>query len=294
MQFGPFDIACIETGLFRLDGGAMFGVVPRNLWERTNPPDESNRINMAMRSLLVRGGSRTILVDTGVGDKLGEKLRSIYHIDQGEFNLLDGLAAQGVHPDQITDVILTHLHFDHAGGSVKRAEDGALLPVFPNARHYVQKSHWEWAMHPSDRDKASFLPENYMPLREHGLLDILDGNMELFPGISLELMNGHTFGQQLLRVSDDRRAIVFCGDLIPMSAHVPAPYIMGYDLQPLVTLSEKTAFLQRAAAQSDILLFEHDPPVQSGIVLKDERGYRLAHAGSLVDLVAMQQSMLSR
>jgi glyoxylase-like metal-dependent hydrolase (beta-lactamase superfamily II) len=291
MNFGPFEAISIETGLFRLDGGAMFGVVPKNLWERTNPPDEKNRILMALRTLLIRVGSRTILVDTGVGLKTGEKFRSIFGIDFSDYELEQSLAAHGVAPRDVTDVILTHLHFDHAGGAVRKDGDD-LLPLCPNARHFIQKKHWEWALSPSDRDKASFLPENYIPLKEHGLLDILDGNTELYPGIALEIVNGHTFGQQLVRISHDGRSIVFCGDLIPMAAHVPAPYIMGYDLQPLVTLEEKHRFLTQAAQRRDILVFEHDPVAQAGIAAVDERGYRLEHQGTLAEIIAVQQALL--
>ena len=290
MNFGEFDIFSIETGVFRLDGGAMFGVVPRNLWERTNPPDEKNRIRMGMRTLLIRTGSRNILVDTGVGNKFTEKFRSIYGIDDSGSSLQDGLARHDLKPGDITDVILTHLHFDHVGGAVVRNGDD-LLPTFPNAQCFVQRPHWDWAMKPSDRDKASFLPENYMPLYEHGTLQILDGTTELYPGLSVEIINGHTFGQQLVRLSRNDRAIVFCGDLIPMSAHVPAPYIMGYDLQPLVTLQEKVAFLDRATRNADILVFEHDADVQAGIVTMDERGFRLAEQGSLDAMIAFQQSI---
>jgi glyoxylase-like metal-dependent hydrolase (beta-lactamase superfamily II) len=291
MKYGSYDVHSLDTGLFRLDGGAMFGVVPRNLWERTNPPDEKNRILMALRTLLVRGNGRTILIDTGVGEKYGEKFRSIYSIDLENRTLEQRLGEYGVRPEDVTDVILTHLHFDHVGGAVRR-EGNALAPAFPNARHYLQKRHWEWAMRPSDRDKASFIPENYMPLYERGMVDVVDGTTELFPGIRLETVDGHTFAQQLVRIVDDRRSIVFCCDLIPMSAHVPAPYIMGYDLQPLVTLEEKTRFLAKAVDDRDILVFEHDPFVQGGIVLSDEKGFRLTESGTLNDMIVAQERLL--
>lgn len=290
MKFGQFEVFPIETGLFRLDGGAMFGVVPRNLWEKTNPPDAKNRILMALRTLLIRSGSRTILVDTGVGYKNSEKFHSIYGIDLTGFSLEDGLARHGVSPGDVTDVILTHLHFDHVGGAVRKSGND-LLPSFPNAACYVQKTHWEWAMNPSDRDKASFLPENYMPLLEHGKLQVVDGNTELFAGVSVEMMNGHTFGQQLVRIRDDNRSMVFCGDLIPMAGHLPAPYIMGYDLQPLVTLEEKVRFLDKAVVDKDILVFEHDPLAQAGIPVKGDHGFRLTQAGTLDEMIVLQHSL---
>ena len=284
MKFGPYAIDPVMTGDLRLDGGAMFGVVPRILWSRTNPPDELNRIAMTMRSLLIRGGGRTILVDTGAGRKDSEKFAKIFALDDAPYSLETSLAALGVAPEEVTDVILTHLHFDHVGGAVRR-DDGALRLAFPNAMHFVQRRQWEWALHPSDRDKASYLPDNFLPLRDAEKLALLDGDTELFPGISLRVVDGHTFGQQLVRISNDTRSLLYCGDLIPMSAHVPGPYIMGYDLQPIVTLEEKTAMLEGAVRNRDILMFEHDPGVEAALVTRDERGYRISETGSIVDLL---------
>jgi glyoxylase-like metal-dependent hydrolase (beta-lactamase superfamily II) len=285
MKHGPFTIDPVMTGDFRLDGGAMFGVVPRTLWSRGNPPDEHNRIAMTMRALLVRTAERTILVDTGVGNKNPDKFAQIFALDFGQYTLESSLAAHGVAPEDVTDVILTHLHFDHVGGAVRR-DDGRLALAFPNAVHYVQRRQWEWALAPSDRDKASYLPDNYLPLRDAEKLALLDGDTELFPGIALHVVDGHTFGQQLVRVTHEGRSVLYCADLVPMSAHIPAPYIMGYDLQPVVTLNEKKRLLDDAAANGDVLVFEHDPGVEAAVVTKDERGYRATATGGIHELLA--------
>ncbi len=205
MTIGSYTISLIETGDFRLDGGAMFGVVPKPLWERVCPADVANRIAMTMRCLLLEGNGKKILVDTGVGNKDSAKFREIFAIDDSAKSLLGALAARGVTPEQITDVILTHLHFDHAGGST-HLENGKAVPSFPNARYHVQRRHWEHAQQPTERDKASFLPPNYMPLHEAGLLELLDGEGELFPGIELHLLNGHTPAMQAVKVTDGSSA----------------------------------------------------------------------------------------
>lgn len=284
MTFGSWKVDLLETGRFRLDGGAMFGIVPKNLWSKNNPADERNRIDMTMRSLILRGKDRVVLVDTGVGHKDSAKLHDIYAIDFSGHSLAAGLAALGVDASSVTDVILTHLHFDHAGGSVLRhGEDLAL--TFPNAIHYVQRRHWEWAMHPSERDRASFFPENYVPIQEAGRLQLLDGAEQILEDLSLQLIDGHTFAQQLVRVHGDGRALLFAGDLVPMSAHVPGPWIMGYDLQPLVTLQEKNIILTEAAARGDVLVFEHDPFVEAATVQQTEKGFRLGLHGTLEDVL---------
>jgi glyoxylase-like metal-dependent hydrolase (beta-lactamase superfamily II) len=288
MRFDNCELDPVEAGSLYLDGGAMFGVVPRALWSRTNPPDEKNRIHMAMRGLLIRDGERVILVDTGTGHKDEEKFRAIYGMTFEQQELLRSLAALGVQPADVTDVVLTHLHFDHVGGAVQRVE-GALEPVFPRAAHHVQRPQWEWAMKPSLRDRASYLPDNYLPLRDRELLRLHDGVEEPFPGIELLPMHGHTFGQQLVRVSRGGRSVIFCGDLIPMAAHVPAPYIMSYDLQPLVTLEEKTGFLTEAARRRDVLVFQHDPLCEAAIVAANEKGFFIEHRGTLDEMLAVQE-----
>lgn len=280
MEFGSWKVDLLETGRFKLDGGAMFGVIPKPLWNKTNPADERNRIDMTMRALCLRRGDRVILVDTGVGRKESGKFQNIFSIDFSVVSLETGLSALGVSAEEVTDVILTHLHFDHVGGCV-RNEGGDLGPMFPNATHYVQRRQWEWAMAPSDRDRASFIDDNYLPLREAGLLQLLDGEEEIFEDMELHIVDGHTFGQQLVRVRNGDASLLYAADLIPMSAHVPGPWIMGYDLQPLVTLKEKYEILTRAVGDRDILLFEHDPFVEAATVERSEKGFRLAHHGKL-------------
>jgi glyoxylase-like metal-dependent hydrolase (beta-lactamase superfamily II) len=284
MTFGKYDISLIESGRIRLDGGAMFGVVPKPLWEKVNNVDEHNRIAMTMRSLVLRRNGRIILVDAGVGDKESEKFRSIYAVDHSRYRLTDELRSLGIEPEAVTDVVLTHLHFDHVGGCVRRIGD-RLDPVFPNARHYVQQRHWDWALQPSDKDKASFLPDNYLPLRDAGLIAFLDGEAELFEGVHLEIVNGHTFGQQMLRIDGGGASLLYAADLIPMSAHIPAPWIMSYDLQPLVTLEEKLRVLDRAARDGDILLFEHDAATEAATVIKTDKGYSAGVRGTLASLL---------
>ncbi|HAV22608.1 MAG: MBL fold metallo-hydrolase [Ignavibacteria bacterium GWA2_55_11] len=272
MTIGPYTITALETGRFALDGGAMFGIVPWVFWSASNPPDNRQRITLAARCLLVRGNGRTILVDNGNGDKWGAKLRDIYRLDMSRFSLSTSLAAAGVTPNDITDVILTHLHFDHAGGSTILV-DGKPVPAFPRAKYYVQKDHWDWSRQPTDRDRASFMKDDYLPLHEQGMLEYIDGEGELFPGIRLVVTNGHTTAQQLPLITDGVQSLLFCCDLIPTASHVPYPYIMGYDLRPLVTLDEKKRILPRAYEERWTLFLEHDPDVH-GVTLKStDKGF---------------------
>ena len=271
MQIGPYSITPIETGRFALDGGAMFGIVPWVFWSKTNPPDDRRRITLAARCLLIRGNGRVILVDNGNGDKWNDKLKDIYRLDTAHSSLDASLAAAGVRPDDVTDVILTHLHFDHAGGSTRRI-DGKLVPTFPRARHYVQKEHWLWSEHPTERDRASFMPDDYLPLHQNGLLEFVDGPVELFPGIEMVVCNGHTTAQQLPKITDGRTTMLFCCDLVPTASHVPFPYIMGYDLRPLVTLDEKKRILSRAQEEGWTLFLEHDPDVHAVTLKRMDKG----------------------
>lgn len=289
IPFGRYEIAPVETGRLRLDGGAMFGVVPRNLWEKTNPADEQNRIDMRMRTLLIRDAERTILVDAGVGHKESDKFNSIFAIDFSDHTLEGGLRALGVAPEDVTDVIVTHLHFDHVGGAVIHRDDELRLR-FPNADHYVQRRQWDWANAPSDRDRASYLPYNFVPIDDAGKLRLLDGEEELFPDLHLHVVDGHTFGQQLIRLTDGDQSVVYAADLIPMSSHVPAPWIMGYDLQPLNTLAEKEELLSRAVTKRDILVFEHDAFSEASLVGVGKKGYEPAHAGRLSDVIQAAES----
>jgi len=268
----------VEAGNFKLDGGAMFGVVPKVLWERTNPADENNQIEMACRCLLVEHDSRLILIDTGMGEKQSEKFFSHYH-RWGNHTLEGSLKKAGFAIDQITDVFLTHLHFDHCGGAVRYTDQGTLVPTFPNASFWVHKEHWLWATTPNVREKASFLPENILPLEKSGQLQFIEGSGPLlektpFP-FSILLVDGHT-EKQMLPIIDYRGSrLVFCADLIPTAGHLPIPYVMGYDTRPLLTLDEKSAFLKEAE-ENDVLLFlEHDPNHEIISLKITEKGVRM-------------------
>lgn len=272
MTIGPYELTSIETGRFALDGGAMFGVVPWVFWSKTNPPDDRQRITLAARCLLIRGDGRTILVDNGNGDKWNAKLKDIYRLDTEHSDLLRSLAAAGVAPEEVTDVILTHLHFDHAGGST-RMVNGSPEPVFVNAVHHVQRAHWECSQDPTDRDRASFMKDDFMVLKERGMLRFVDGEQELFPGISVLVCNGHTTAQQLPKITDGRTTLLFLCDLVPTTSHLPFPYVMGYDLRPLTTLEEKKRVLPQAEKEGWVLFFEHDPVTVAVTLKRTEKGY---------------------
>lgn len=277
MTLGDYELHAIDTGRFGLDGGAMFGVVPKPLWSRSNPPDDRNRIELAARALLLVGRGKTILVDNGNGSKFTDKQIDIYRLDTSLFDLTRSLAVHGVAPQDITDVILTHLHFDHAGGSTVRI-DGELTPAFPRARYYVQRSQWNQAVNPTEKDRGSFMPDDFLPLMEHGVLELLDGEGELFPGISLLIVNGHTSGLQLPLITGGSATVLYCCDLFPTISHVPLPYIMAYDLRPMVTLEEKKKLLPRAFEEGWTLFFEHDPAVTAGKLKKTDKGFAFGKA----------------
>ncbi|HHJ51944.1 MAG TPA: MBL fold metallo-hydrolase [Caldithrix abyssi] len=274
MKIGDYDIFTVETGYVSLDGGAMFGVVPKVLWQKTNPADELNRIQLAMRVMVIRSEQRLIVVDAGVGYKMNEKLSKIYNVDHQKYTLEESLAAHNLKPEDVTDVIITHLHFDHIGGATYYDGDQLKL-TFPNANHYVQAEQWHWALHPSDKDKASYMPENFLPIQEAGKLVQLDGPKQLFPGIDVLVMFGHTPGMQLPKISDGQTTLLYCADLMPTASHIPLPYIMGYDNNPLITLEEKKRILPQAVEEGWILVFEHDPFRAAGTVEKTDKGYRL-------------------
>ncbi len=274
MKIGDYNLKVINTGLFRLDGGAMFGVVPKTLWSRTNPPDNSNRIDMCTKALMLDNGKRKILIDTGVGTKLSRKLNDIYAVDFSEYNLLKSLKEHNIERDDVTDVILTHLHFDHAGGCTF-IEDGELKITFPNAVHYVQAKHFEWACNPSVRDKASFINDNFDPLFKNEQIKFVEGDYKFDESINLFSVNGHTRNMQIVKISDDNTTLLFLADLIPMASHIPLPYIMGYDLMPLLTLEEKRNYLEKASAGNWLLFFEHDPSTEIGIAGFDGNNFFL-------------------
>jgi glyoxylase-like metal-dependent hydrolase (beta-lactamase superfamily II) len=271
MKVGPYSISLIETGDFRLDGGAMFGVVPKPLWSRLCPADDANRIFMTMRVLLIENSERKILVDCGAGEKDGLKFRELYALDNSQKSLVNSLRASGITPDQITDVILTHLHFDHAGGAT-RLDGKEVVPTFPKAQYYVQRKQYDHALSRSERDRASYIDQNYEPLRAAGQLNFTDGDTEILPGIELLTMSGHTPFLQTVRVTDGTHVVWFPADLIPMSAHIPLPYIMGYDLFPVTTLAEKKKILPRVADEKWTVVFEHDPQVPASRLSLDDKG----------------------
>lgn len=275
MKIGSYEVHAIETGAFALDGGAMFGVVPKTLWSKKIAADEKNRIAMRLRCLLLQGEGRNILVDNGMGTKWDEKLTDIYRLDHSQYNLTKALAEHHLTPDQITDVWLTHLHFDHAGGST-RLEDGKPLPVFPKATYYVQKDHLEWAHNPKEKDRASFMAHDWEPLAKAGILKIVDGEKEILPGCRARLFHGHTRASQGLFLDDGKTKLLFCADTIPTSVHLGLPWIMGYDNFPLITLEEKKKVLEQAARENWILVFEHCPHVAAGRVEKTEKGFQLS------------------
>jgi glyoxylase-like metal-dependent hydrolase (beta-lactamase superfamily II) len=258
IQAGPYQVTAVEAERFRLDGGAMFGVVPKPLWSRKHPADDANRIQMVTRCLLARGDGRVVLVDTGMGGDWSAKERTIYAIENGDRSIGNAVASAGLDASDVTDVVLTHLHFDHAGGGVIRTGD-VLEPAFPNARYHVQEEHLTWALEPTERDRRSFRPETFLPLRDAGRLALARGDAEILPGIFVERTSGHTIGHQVVRIGEGEGSVVYCGDLIPTAAHLPAPWVMGYDLQPVTTMQEKMALLERAADRKWLLVLEHDP-----------------------------------
>jgi len=274
MKIGKYEVFTIETGYVSLDGGAMFGVVPKTLWERTNPADERNRIQLALRTMVIKDEQRTILVDAGIGYKMNDKLSDIYNVDHSVHSLKSGLADKGITPEDITDVIVTHLHFDHVGGAVYYDRDELKL-TFPNAVYHVQGEQWYWANNPTDKDRASYMPENFKPIADAGRLVELDGPGEIFPGIEMLVMYGHTAGMQLPKISDGKTTLLYCADLIPTASHIPLPFIMAYDNNPLITLEEKKRILPQVVKENWILVFEHDPFRAAGTVEKTEKGYRL-------------------
>ena len=278
MRFGRYEVFPIVTSTFALDGGAMFGVIPKALWSRVTRVDDRNRIAMVTRSLLIRGEGRNILVDTGNGDKYSEKFVRIYAIDWHTQNLKGGLARLGLAPEDITDVIITHLHFDHAGGNTYRTSDGNIQPTFPKATYWVQQEHLEAARHPTEKDRASFFPENWEPLAATGQLEILKGAESPWPDIHLEVLYGHTTAMQLPVVRKDGTALMYAADLFPTKAHIPLPWIMAYDNQPLVTLAEKKRLLPQIVAEDWIIFLEHDPDVPACRVVEGEKGWQAGAA----------------
>ena len=266
----------IDTGFFKLDGGAMFGVVPKSIWQKTNPADEFNLCTWAMRCLLIQDEERLILIDNGIGYKQDERFLKHYHL-HGDDTLEKSLANIGFSKDDITDVFLTHLHFDHCGGSIERQEDGALVPAFKNANYWSNKEHWQWAVEPNDREKASFLKENIVPIQESGKLKFIDAidGISFTKNIKIRFAFGHTDAMMLPQISYKGKTILYMADMLPSVGHIPMPYVMSYDMFPLKTLNEKKKFLEEAVQNDYILFLEHDPVNECCTLQVTEKGIRV-------------------
>jgi glyoxylase-like metal-dependent hydrolase (beta-lactamase superfamily II) len=264
----------INAGHFKLDGGAMFGVVPKSMWKKLNPPDENNMCNWAMRCLLIKDEGRLILIDNGMGNKQDEKFFGYYYLN-GDDTLEKSLAKYGFSKEDITDVFLTHLHFDHCGGSIERVDD-KLVPAFKNATYWSNESHWQWAVHPNDREKASFLKENIIPIQESGKLKFIETKqgIEFTKNVNLRFVNGHTESMMLPQIKYKDKTIVYMADLLPSVAHIPIPYVMAYDTRPLETLVEKKSFLTEALEKEFVLFFEHDPEIECCSLEQTIKGIR--------------------
>jgi glyoxylase-like metal-dependent hydrolase (beta-lactamase superfamily II) len=281
----------INTGYFKLDGGAMFGVVPKSIWNKINPADENNLCSWALRCLLIEDGNRLILVDNGNGNKQDAKFFSHYYL-HGDNTLEKSLAKYGFHPDDITDAFLTHLHFDHCGGSIVRDGD-KLVPAFKNAVYWNNKKHWDWAVHPNDREKASFLEENILPIAESGQLKFIDVNgskegklglTRFNDNIVIRFVSGHTESMMLPQIQYKDKTIVYMADLLPSAGHIPIPYVMAYDMFPLTSMNEKKSFLEEAVEGDYLLFFEHDPVHECCSLQQTGKGVRVKDFFKLEDL----------
>ncbi len=278
----------IETGYFKLDGGAMFGVVPKSIWQKTNPPNENNLCNWAMRLLLIEDGNRLMLVDTGIGNKQEEKFFSFYFLN-GDATLDKSLAKYGFTRNDITDVFLTHLHFDHCGGAIEyNNEKNGFRPAFPKAIYWSNERHWQWATVPNKREKASFLKENILPLQESGQLKFInrtdDFSKNIFTNIDVLFVDGHTDSMMIPHIHYQGKTIVFMADLLPSVGHIPLPYVMGYDTRPLITLEEKEKFLTNAVKNEYVLFLEHDSVYECCLLQDTDKGIRLKSTHTFQDI----------
>jgi len=285
MKLGDWKFRAFHDGRFKLDGGAMFGVVPKIFWQKQHPADALNRIDLDLRCLLVEHGDRRILVDTGMGDRWSEKQLGIFALERRPNQLVAELAEAGITRESITDVVLTHLHFDHCGGTLREDND-QLKPIFSNARHWVQKRHWDWASSPSERDRASFRSEDFLALVEHGQLQQVDGASEIIPGVRVTPISGHTPGQQIVEFHTGQGVVVYVADLLPFLSQVHVPWIMGFDLNPLLTVTEKKQFLTRAVEDSYILVFEHDRENEAATVKFEDGKFQPDQVFTLADAPA--------
>jgi methylmalonyl-CoA epimerase len=273
---GDLELVSLYDGFLRLDGGAMFGVVPKVLWERKAPPDTANRITLAMRPLLVRNGRQTMLIDAGLGDKESEKFCAMYAVDRAR-SLDDALVEAGLAPDDIDIVLASHLHFDHAGGFTVRDASGRVRPRFPRARYVIRRGEWNDAMHPHERSRASYLPDNFAPLVDAGVVDFIDEDRTVMPGVHVQRTGGHTMHHQIIWIESGNDRAVFLADLMPTTAHLPDPWIMGYDLYPMDTLFAKQAFARAVAQRDTLVFFEHDPAIPAAFITEQQGKLGLQH-----------------
>ena len=274
MKIGKYDLYSVETSEFGLDGGAMFGIIPKPVWEKKVSADELNRVNMVTRSLLLVGDKKKILIDTGNGTKWEEKYKQIYDINTDQYNIEKSLGKYGFSSEQITDVICTHMHFDHIGGNTK-IKSGKVVPTFPNAKYWISEENWKLANHPSQKDAGSFIEHDWKVLAENQMIEIIDGREPFIEGIETFVTHGHTPGLLHPIVSDGSNKLFYGADIFPMVAHIPIPWVMAYDVQPVVTMEEKQKLLQKMEREDWILFFEHDPHIQACKVHKDGKHYKL-------------------
>jgi glyoxylase-like metal-dependent hydrolase (beta-lactamase superfamily II) len=273
LKVGPWQVDLLSDGVYRLDGGAMFGVVPRVLWEKKHLPDDQNRVELALNCLLLRDGERTVLIDNGMGDGWSEKELAIYGLERPEGDLLANLGRLGLDPSEITDVVLTHLHFDHAGGTVRGEGEEARL-VFPNAQHWLQSANLRWAQNPTERDRVSYRAQKWeLLLQDPDRLRLVEGATEILPHLRAIPVNGHTPGQQLLLAGEDDDQLLFAGDLVPYASQLRVSWVMAYDLNPLLTLQEKRDILARAASEDWVLVFEHDPEIAAARIQGEDGNF---------------------
>ena len=274
MKIGKYDLYSVETSEFGLDGGAMFGIIPKPVWEKKVSADELNRVNMVTRSLLLVSDEKKILIDTGNGTKWEEKYKQIYDINTDQYNIEKSLGKYGFSSEQITDVICTHMHFDHIGGNTK-IKSGEVVPTFPNAKYWISEENWKLANHPSQKDAGSFIEDDWKVLAENQMIEIIDGRETFIEGIETFVTHGHTPGLLHPMVSDGSNKLFYGADIFPMVAHIPIPWVMAYDVQPVVTMEEKQKLLQKMEREDWILFFEHDPHIQACTVHKDGKHYKL-------------------
>ena len=274
MRIGDYKLYSVETSQFSLDGGAMFGIIPKTLWEKEAPADSYNRINMVTRSLLLVGNDRKIIIDTGNGDKWNKKFRSIYNIDLEKINLNISLSKIGISTDDITDVFCTHLHFDHAGGNTKYEKD-KIVPTFKNATYWINKDNWDLANSPTEKDRGSYLEENWAVLASNNMINYVKDREEFHPGIKIFISNGHTTGMMHPIISDNSKTLFYAADIFPMASHLPLNWVMAYDIDPVKTINEKKYLLSKIIDEDWIVFFEHDPLMQAGKVKINGTQYSL-------------------